>query len=101
MTRDEVISALKAHEPELRLRGVSRAGVFGSLARDEAGPTSDIDVLIRFEPEAPITLWDYASLKRRVARILGVRRGAIDVIDLDAMNSRVRPSAERDAIYAF
>jgi len=101
MTREEVLAALKMHEPELRRRGVIRAAVFGSTARGEAGPHSDIDVLIRFDPEAPITLWDYAGLKRRVAKILGASRRKIDVIDLDGMSRHVRPAAERDAIYAF
>lgn len=101
MTREDVLSALKAHEPELRRRGVSHAAVFGSLARGEADPKSDIDVLIRFDPEVPVTLWDYAGLKRRVARMLAASKRRIDVIDLDGMSHRVRPIAERDAIYAF
>ncbi len=101
MTRDDILSALKANEPELRRRGVSHAAVFGSVARGEAGPGSDVDVLVRFDPQAAITLWDYAGLKRRVARMVGVSLKMIDVIDLDAMSPLVRPSAERDAIYAF
>jgi len=101
MTREDVLAALKRHEPELRRRGIVRAAVFGSTARGEAGPRSDIDVLIRFDPEAPITLWDYAGLKRRVARMLGAPKRRIDVIDLDGMSRHVRPIAERDAIYAF
>ena len=101
MTREDVLATLKTHEPELRRRGVSHAAVFGSMARGEAGPGSDIDVLVRFDPEAPVTLWDYAGLKRRVGRILGASKRRIDVIDLDGMDRRVRPTAERDAIYAF
>ena len=101
MTRDDVLAALKTHEPELRRRGVIRAAVFGSMARGDAGPGSDIDVFIRFDPEVPVTLWDYAGLKRRVARMLGASRRKIDVIDLDGMSRHVRPTAERDAVYAF
>ena len=101
MTRDEVLATLKIHEPELRRRGVSHAAVFGSTARGEAGPGSDIDVLVRFDPDIAVTLWDYAGLKRRVGRILGASKRRIDVIDLDGMDRRVRPAAERDAIYAF
>jgi predicted nucleotidyltransferase len=101
MTRDEVLSALKAHPPELRGRGVRHAAVFGSVARNEAGPASDIDVLVRFDPLASVKLWDYAGLKRRVARIVGSGRHSVDVIDLDALSPLVRPSAERDAICAF
>jgi len=101
MTREEVLTLLRESEPELRRRGVAHAGVFGSLARGEARPDSDIDVLIRFAPDAAVTLWDYAGLKRRVARLLKVSQRKVDVIDLDGMSIHVRPAVERDAVYAF
>lgn len=101
MTRDEAIDRLKAAEAELKRRGVAHAGVFGSLARGEARPDSDIDVVIRFAPEASVTLWDYAGLKRRVAQVLRTSSRRVDVIDLDGMSAYVRPQVERDAVYAF
>jgi len=101
MTRDEALAVLKAGEPELKRRGVAHAAIFGSFARGEARPDSDIDVLIRFAPEASVTLWDYAALKRRVAQMLKTSARRIDVIDLDGMSAYVRPRAERDALYAF
>ncbi len=102
MTREEVLLALKTHEPELRRRGVTHAAVFrlGGQERGGAGE-DDIDVFVRFDPDVPVTLWDYAGLKRRVARMLGAPRRGIDVIDLDGMNRHVRPAVERDAHYAF
>jgi predicted nucleotidyltransferase len=101
MTREDVLQVLRDHEAELREQGVIHAALFGSLARGEAGPKSDIDVAILFAPEAPITLWDYAGLKRRVSGMLKVFSRKVDVIDLDGMSPVVRPSVERDAIYAF
>lgn len=101
MTRDEAIAVLKRHEAALRQRGVAHAGLFGSLARGEAHADSDIDVMVRFDPEAPVTLWDYAGLKRYVAALFRGSRMKVDVIDLDGMSRHVRPNVERDAIYAF
>jgi predicted nucleotidyltransferase len=101
MTREEALAALKANERELRRRGVAHAGLFGSLARGDARAESDVDVLIRFAPDAPITLWDYAGLKRRVARMLRASTKTVDVIDFDGMSASVRSAVERDAVYAF
>ncbi|MFA7263558.1 MAG: nucleotidyltransferase domain-containing protein [Caulobacter sp.] len=101
MTREDVLQVLRDHEAELRAQGVIHAALFGSLARGEAGARSDIDVAIRFDPDAPITLWGYAGLKRRVAGMLRGFKRKVDVIDLDGMSPYVRPSVERDAIYAF
>lgn len=41
---------LRQHEPDLRALGVRRLGLFGSFARGEQGPKSDVDLLLEFEP---------------------------------------------------
>jgi predicted nucleotidyltransferase len=46
MQRAEVIAKLKAVEPALRAHGVEALYLFGSYARDEAGPDSDLDVFV-------------------------------------------------------
>jgi predicted nucleotidyltransferase len=46
MPRDEVIAKLKAVEPALRAHGAAALYLFGSYARNEAQPGSDVDVLI-------------------------------------------------------
>ncbi len=47
-TRDEALAVLRELLPELQARyGVERIGVFGSVARNEAGPESDVDVVVR------------------------------------------------------
>jgi predicted nucleotidyltransferase len=62
VNRDAVIATLRAHEPELRRRGVLHAALFGSVARGEATPASDIDILIQLEPDAPIDLFEYVGV---------------------------------------
>jgi uncharacterized protein len=52
MTRDEIIARLKAHEAEIKAEGVVHLALFGSRARGDARPDSDLDVLIEFEPPA-------------------------------------------------
>ncbi len=50
-TKDNILSILKKHKPELSKFGVSNIGLFGSYLYDKQTSTSDIDLLIDFDPE--------------------------------------------------
>lgn len=98
MTRDDALAILRAHQDELRQRGVTHAALFGSLARGEAGPDSDVDVLIEVDPAARIGLWGLAGI---TSFIEGLFDTPVDVSRRNALRAHVMPSVERDAIYAF
>lgn len=98
MRRDEVLARLKEAEPALRARGIMRAAVFGSVARGEERPDSDIDILVEIDPNMHISLFDYVGLKEFVAEFF---EGAVDVVAKDGLKPFVRPNVSRDAIYAF
>jgi len=61
MKRDEVISRLKEAEPALRERGVAALFLYGSHARDEARPDSDIDILVELSTGADLVLEAYMA----------------------------------------
>lgn len=74
MKRDEVIQKLRKERRYLQDKfGVESLALFGSVARDEAGPDSDIDVLVEFA--RPITLFDLVAVQQYLERCLGVSRG--------------------------
>ena len=98
MRRDDIIARLKQAEPALRARGIRRAAVFGSVARGEDRPDSDIDIMIEVDPEAHLTVFEYVGLKEYVA---GLFDGPVDVVSRDGLKPYVRPAATADAIYAF
>jgi predicted nucleotidyltransferase len=50
LTRDDAFQRILDLEPQIRALGVRRLALFGSVLRDEAGPDSDIDLLVQFEP---------------------------------------------------
>lgn len=50
LSHDEAVRRIVAAEPDIRAFGVSRLALFGSVARDEARPESDVDVLVEFAP---------------------------------------------------
>ena len=98
MNKQDVIDTLVGHKDELRARGVRHAALFGSIARDEAGPESDIDIMVELDPEAKIDVFQYAGIK---IYIEGLFRTPVDVVDREALKPSVRVPATSDAIYAF
>jgi predicted nucleotidyltransferase len=97
MNREEVIATLRAHEGELRRRGVLHAALFGSVARNEAKPTSDIDILIVVAPDAAVGVFE-VGITHYLADLFPNR---VDVTNHSSLKALVRPNAERDAVYAF
>jgi|SRR5580658_1386684 uncharacterized protein len=98
MNRQEILDRLRENETALKARGVMHAALFGSRARGEERPDSDIDIMIDIDPGAPVGMWEYAGLKRYIA---GLFEGPVDVIDRGALKPYVRPPAEGEAVYAF
>ena len=54
MDKAAILARLQEHQPALRERGVSHAAVFGSRARGDNRPDSDVDILVEM---GPISLW--------------------------------------------
>jgi predicted nucleotidyltransferase len=94
----EALETLRRSENALRARGVRRAALFGSVARGENRPGSDIDIMVEIDPEAHITVFDYVGLKEYIA---GLFDGPVDVVSRENLKSYIRPTATADAIYAF
>ncbi len=69
MHRDLVLEELRKHRVQVSQFGVQSLAVFGSVARDEARPDSDIDVLVEFDP--PPTFERYMDLKFYLENLLG------------------------------
>lgn len=71
MDREQVIACLKAHERELRAAGIVQLSLFGSVARGEAKPGSDLDLAVRLDPQARIDLFKFYGLAERLEGMLG------------------------------
>jgi predicted nucleotidyltransferase len=98
MDRNEVLRRLKESEAALRQRGVRRAALFGSRARGDDRPGSDIDIFVELDPTVPLTIFDYAGLK---AFIAGMFDEPVDVVNVASLKPHLTPATRHDAIYAF
>jgi uncharacterized protein len=97
-TLDSVLGTLRAHEGELRRRGVSHAAVFGSVARGDARADSDIDVLVELDQDRSLGIFEYARLKLYINELLD---GASDVVNRRTLKPLLRDSILRDAVNVF
>ena len=77
MSLAEIIRALKDTAPALRARGVEHLAIFGSRARENAGPHSDIDVLLDVPRDVKFSLVDLVGVERLIGQAVGCPAGAI------------------------
>jgi len=94
MGRDEVIRTLQEHMNEIRGFGVSRLAVFGSIARGEERPDSDVDILVEFS--IPIGLFEFARTQRYLEQLLGRK---VDLATPDALRTEMRANILKEAAY--
>ena len=97
MTRDDAIARLRPHLPALRAEGVRSVGLFGSTARNEARPDSDIDLLldIDFAANPPFSLFDLVRIQLTLQDDLGV---PVQPITSMGSRARMRANIERDLV---
>ena len=84
--RRQVLAVAEKH-------GASNVRVFGSVARGEDTPESDIDILVDLSPRS--SLVTLGRLEREISDVLGV---AVDVVPAEGLRPAVRAEAEREAI---
>ena len=94
MKREDALRILAAHRDELARLGVSSLALFGSVARDEAGDGSDVDLLVEFEGAA--TFDGYVDLASYLEELLG---RSVDLLTRRSLPSSLRPAIEKDAYY--
>ena len=89
---------LRAHERQLKDAGIVRLSLFGSTARGEAGPDSDVDLLAAFDETRRISLLDIVGMKLDLSDMLGCN---VDLIEEGTLKQRVQKNVEAEVIPAF
>ena len=95
MTPDHIVTRLAEGRHLLEPFHVAAIFVFGSTARGEARPDSDIDLLVDFTE--PISLFEFARLRRLLAELLG---RDVDLVTRSALRPGMRETILAEAVRA-
>ena len=95
MTLDDVRRLLEPDQGALRARGVTALYVFGSVAREEADRTSDVDLMVDYDPESNFNLIDLVAIRRQLSARLGVD---VDVVTRNGIHRRIRDRVLGEAV---
>ena len=93
-----VLRRLREAEATLRARGVTGLWVFGSVARGDAQPDSDVDLAFDYEPGTRPSLLAVARIAEDLEAVLG---RSVDLGERAAMKPGVADAAARDFVRAF
>jgi uncharacterized protein len=97
MDRENVIATLRAHEADLHRAGVAALYLFGSVARQESRPDSDIDLF--FDTDNPrFSLIELVDVQEKVSDILGTET---DVMTRASLHPMLRGQIEAEALRVF
>jgi predicted nucleotidyltransferase len=92
-TSKEFEDLIKLIVPMLSNGGIIEASVFGSFARGEVKPDSDLDLLVRYEET--VSLFDVGGLKFELENLLGIK---VDLISMDYLKSRIKKRVLQESV---
>jgi uncharacterized protein len=95
--REEILRLLRARAPQLRRRGIRHLGLFGSIARGDAGPGSDVDLLAELDADTDLG-FGVVSLIEEVRNLVG---RPVGLAFSSRMDPNLRARIARDLIPVF
>ena len=97
MKRQQIITILKGQKDLLRRYSVDKLYLFGSSARDEAVETSDVDLIVEFNPNARVGLFRFSQLRHELSQVLNCK---VDLTTPDALHHALKADILKEAIQA-
>jgi uncharacterized protein len=98
MRKTEAIEKLKRQADAIRALGATSLYLFGSVARDEAGPDSDLDLFIDYDPQSRFNAFDLVGLKLFLEDELHL---AVDITTRDSLHPILKDRIEGSALQVF
>jgi uncharacterized protein len=98
MSRDEALAKLHDYARDVRAMGATSLYLYGSTARAEASPESDLDIYIDYDPASRFNAFDLIGIKQFLERQLG---SSVDLTTRDGLHPRLREGITTSAIRIF
>ena len=86
-----------------RINGIKRLDIFGSALRTDFGPESDIDLLVEFEPDRSLSLFDIVGMEQELSDLFGRKVDLIERLAVERSRNYIRRAAileSAETIYA-
>lgn len=97
MDKKQVIAILGENSDSLRGFHVKALYLFGSVVRGDEKQTSDVDLLVEFEPDAQIGLFEFSRLQRMLSGLLGCE---VDLATPEALHKALKGRIMEEAVRA-
>ena len=98
MNKFEAIDKLKRQARAIKAMGATSLYLFGSIAKDEAGRGSDLDLFIDYDPNGRFNAFDLVGIRQLLESELGVD---VDITTRDGLHPMLRTDIEQSAIRVF
>ncbi len=94
ITKEQILKTLARDKPELQKRfKVSKMALFGSYARGDQQPDSDVDILVEVDPSIGL---DFVTLANQIEKMLGI---TVDLVSSRAVTPLAMKYIEPELIY--
>jgi predicted nucleotidyltransferase len=97
MNHQQIIAVFQDQEDLLRRYSIQKIYLFGSSAGDEATATSDVDLLVAFEPNARVNLFQFSRLRRELTQALDCE---VDLATPDSLHKTLKADILKEAVRA-
>jgi predicted nucleotidyltransferase len=96
--QNELLRSLRDHADDIRSFGARSLYLFGSAARDEMGPGSDVDMFIDYDPDGSFTFVEWARLEEFLQQLL---KRDVDLMTRASLHPRLKRQIESASIKVF
>ena len=98
MTDEALLDRLRALREQLAAQGVTHLALFGSRARGDARPDSDLDLLIEVAAGQRFSLLDLVDIERQLAEMTGL---PVSIVMRRSLDPSIRDAITKEVVEVF